>query len=336
LCIIQDDQQDWMKESVAMSDVYGQAGLNIAAAGARESSEGFIVDRDISKAQRQYVRLETGTLYELMIPTLFKQCVTKTPLSERAWAFQERYLAQRTLFFSADQIFWECQTLVACETYPEEEAPEWIFRSQEEDLSRDSTLYEWYRLVYYYSTCRLTYSKDKLFALSGIMRRFQERNPRLFFGLIAGLWLSNIEIDLCWRVEKSGEYSAPLKGSSPQHAPSWSWASSDSRITCLFEEIQQPKLIHLLARVTVLEFDSPNKEPIADAKYAKLQLVCLPRIHCNVLSKIVIASGVEKFDGAFRILLKDKYCGGVEDSHQFIGRLFLDQDGEMPDQIKEA
>jgi len=32
-CIIQDDEQDWKKESVAMSAVYGQADLNIAAVG---------------------------------------------------------------------------------------------------------------------------------------------------------------------------------------------------------------------------------------------------------------------------------------------------------------
>jgi hypothetical protein len=251
-----------------MSDVYGQAGLNIAAAGTRESYEGFIVDRDVSKAQRQHFQLETGTLYELMIPTLFKQYVTKTPISERAWAFQERYLAQRTLFFSADQIFWKCQTLVACEACPEK-VPERILGLEKEDLSRGSTLYEWYSLVHYYSTCQLTYGKDKLFALSGIMRRFQKRNSRQFSEHIAGLWKSSIEVDLCWRAAKPGEDSILLESSSPQHAPSWSWASSDSRIICLFDESRQLKLVNLLAHVTAVEFDMLNLDPITDAKYAK-------------------------------------------------------------------
>jgi len=40
LCIIQDDEEDWKKESVLMSDVYGGSYLNIAAAGANNGTQG--------------------------------------------------------------------------------------------------------------------------------------------------------------------------------------------------------------------------------------------------------------------------------------------------------
>jgi len=46
LCIVQDDKEDWNRESVLMSAVYGQTTLNLAAAGAKDGSIGYFFDRD--------------------------------------------------------------------------------------------------------------------------------------------------------------------------------------------------------------------------------------------------------------------------------------------------
>jgi hypothetical protein len=46
LCIIQDDEIDWLAESAMMSDVYGSAELTIAASGASDGSEVCFLDRN--------------------------------------------------------------------------------------------------------------------------------------------------------------------------------------------------------------------------------------------------------------------------------------------------
>ena len=40
------------------------------------------------------------------------------PVNTRAWVVQERLLAPRTLHFGRDQLFWECRTFEACESFP--------------------------------------------------------------------------------------------------------------------------------------------------------------------------------------------------------------------------
>jgi hypothetical protein len=99
LCIIQDDDVDWRQESALMSEVYGNAIVNIAATNAKDSSVGLFSQRDVSRSARQYVRTNTSKTYELLDSRVYYRCLDKTPLSSRAWVFQERYLAKRTIYF---------------------------------------------------------------------------------------------------------------------------------------------------------------------------------------------------------------------------------------------
>jgi hypothetical protein len=55
LCIIQDDKDDWAKESGLMASVYGGSALNIAATGARNGSEGLLSRRDPNGVRRLLV-----------------------------------------------------------------------------------------------------------------------------------------------------------------------------------------------------------------------------------------------------------------------------------------
>lgn len=47
LCIIQDLKNDWLKEASLMHKIYANAYCNIAATGARDSSYGLFIERDI-------------------------------------------------------------------------------------------------------------------------------------------------------------------------------------------------------------------------------------------------------------------------------------------------
>jgi len=80
--------------------------------------------------------------------------------------------------------------------------------------------------VYHYTSKKLTYGKDKLPALAGVARKYQEV---MGFGegeYIAGLWRKGLEEQLLWRADQEA-------GRPSFRAPSWSWANVDCFVfTC--------------------------------------------------------------------------------------------------------
>ncbi|KAH8812187.1 heterokaryon incompatibility protein-domain-containing protein [Xylogone sp. PMI_703] len=224
LCIIQDDLDDWEKESKLMSSVYGCSSINIAATSATNGNGGCFFERDPNHVWRhQFPVVFEGVerIYQSVDDGIFDACVFSTPLARRAWAIQERILAPRTLFFSSSQLFWECNGLNACEIFPEI-FPATLsygdFYLQKQPLSRAL----WDKIVRLYSSCDLTFPEDKLIAISGLARHIQQREKNTY---LAGLWKSDLEAQLCWK--------SRTRAARPLHnrAPSWSWASVDSTVT---------------------------------------------------------------------------------------------------------
>lgn len=141
LCIIQDDQEDWMVESAKMSDTYYNATLNIAATAMRNSSVGLFHPRKHGQGFRELRRSVKGTTVDKSLEaiemaagetTIFSRVshdrshevlygdmeyfrTPMEPLLNRAWVFQERLLSRRTLHFGASELLFECRTDCFCE-----------------------------------------------------------------------------------------------------------------------------------------------------------------------------------------------------------------------------
>jgi hypothetical protein len=224
LCIVQDDVEDWRREASLMSDVYGNATLNIAATSAEDGSKGLFVERGAGRKKRHYFRTEDRRLWEIYPTCFYEEFIASAPLSSRAWAFQERYLAHRTLHFTADDVFWECRDHIACETFPDGFPMSTIHWSHQFPSREDVT--SWCRTISIYSKADLTYPSDKLIAISGVARDFQERFPDQYLG---GLWAQNLERQLCWAVQQRDRTPEPK--STVLGAPSWSWASTVQPVT---------------------------------------------------------------------------------------------------------
>ncbi|KAI1660233.1 HET-domain-containing protein [Daldinia decipiens] len=77
---------------------------------------------------------------------------------------------------------------------------------------------EWTRIVEYYTSCRLTNESDRLIALSGIAKAFQETTGDTY---LAGLWKDALVPCLAWH---TGGF-AGVQVRRNEYAPSWSWAS---------------------------------------------------------------------------------------------------------------
>jgi len=137
ICIVQDDEDDFRKESENMGRIYQQAILTIAATSARKSSEGLftqhLMDVEISSRQTLDIRLRRGGTSEMFDDIVlqiqgypdhqalrpFDAELSKCEWSKRGWVVQERLLSRRILHYASEQLFWECQEGVFAESCKE-------------------------------------------------------------------------------------------------------------------------------------------------------------------------------------------------------------------------
>ena len=153
----------------------------------------------------------------------------------------ERLLSPRILHFAEKQVFWDCATVSACETF-REGLPQpldtgsndryWRWKLQDSsDLNIflpaivDQSLEQfWRNAIRTYSLCQLTHSSDKLIAIWGIVRfligALRERYA-------VGLWERNLEEQLAWHVVDCQSSTRLVE----LDAPSWSWATVHGEIT---------------------------------------------------------------------------------------------------------
>ncbi|OHF04123.1 heterokaryon incompatibility protein [Colletotrichum orchidophilum] len=189
LCIVQDDAEDWHKESVQMGRIYKDSEITIAASGARDGSEGCFVPRP---PLQPVIRLPYGEAKqgEYMCATLFPDAldttVSETPLGSRAWITQEWMLSPRVIHYTKARMVWACRTLLKCEDGEIETSgdEQRLFESarryrQAKDALLNCTLdledeeklgfyADWCDLVSTYAARNLTYESDKPVAILGL------------------------------------------------------------------------------------------------------------------------------------------------------------------------
>ncbi|KAF2500943.1 HET-domain-containing protein, partial [Lophium mytilinum] len=227
LCILQDSNDDWQIESSKMASIYEHGVLNIFAALAPNADYGCFHDH------RAEVQEE---------PPL--------PLYQRGWAFQERYLSPRALYYRHFEVYWRCRVATHCECgsfsagIDEEQHDKFRFLRLEtdeiphpEDTSADTgwanvirlPFGPWEKVVQAYSRCQLSYISDKLPAVSGLAKRFRQQEFGAYF---AGIWESQLPRGLLWHGDDQPNKRRPdlARGSDSYRAPSWSWASVNGAV----------------------------------------------------------------------------------------------------------
>jgi hypothetical protein len=127
LCIIQDSEDDWRRESAMMGDIYRNASCCIAALSGHDSQAGCFMQRN----PIQYFPCKMGRSsdHDLVVHLnpedgRFNHAEgwfdrKDLPLWTRAWVFQENVLSPRTLNCASNMLFWECHQLRAWESKPD-------------------------------------------------------------------------------------------------------------------------------------------------------------------------------------------------------------------------
>lgn len=102
LCIIQDDDDDWKRESAVMGLLYQNTSLVIAAAGSKDSAGGLFITKRPKPLTTQLPFLVDGNqqgVFNATVSPNDKIIPNEGILRKRAWAFQEWCLARRIVFF---------------------------------------------------------------------------------------------------------------------------------------------------------------------------------------------------------------------------------------------
>ena len=227
LCILQDDQKDWLDQSANMGSIFKNSFLTIAIHSAKNSSEGFLWRRDVPEFLRiQPQRNKSGesSSFCTRIPMLSDSAVMgnliDSQISHRAWVLQELCLSPHILHFVEDRMIWECSHRPIAVGERSTRTPANIMRSAASDRNG-----QWLRMVELYSSCEMTKSSDKLPAIAGIANIWTvlHENPQTD-AYHYGIFESNVCNSLLWSIRDKSLIRRTKR------APTWSWASVDGEI----------------------------------------------------------------------------------------------------------
>jgi hypothetical protein len=236
--VCQDDSKEWSRSSFRISSVYSNAYIVLSATGSSTDYEGLSIFNP-NHSTPAYGTFScttnslTGTVYAFSTSTEvasysgYTELLAHEPLSQRAWALQERWLAPRILHFGTKHMFYECYChFLSSDGYYAKGRSDSLFPSA---MPRHATTnsdddprkqLRWQHLLRAYSRLRVTQPADKLPALSGLARTFSEQlGGRDDY--VAGFWRQNLVESLIWQA------IGTTSPSPVNRAPSWSWASID-------------------------------------------------------------------------------------------------------------
>lgn len=150
------------------------------------------------------------------------------PLSTRGWAYQERLVSCRVLYFTRDQLIFDCFRDIQLEEssyYPCPQPRPRLKQSYWQLLNNNAGIDDWKLIVENYSALRLTKPGDRLPAMAAIAQQLLSRQgPKGGLGnvYLCGLLSGALHLELLWKpdfgvVEHEQDFQCL--------APSWSWAS---------------------------------------------------------------------------------------------------------------
>ncbi|KAG1751107.1 heterokaryon incompatibility protein-domain-containing protein, partial [Suillus lakei] len=233
LCIIQDDSQDKFTQLRAMDLVYGLSYLTIIAAGGTTTARDPLLGcRPRTRTLQQHIEVVQGLHLYVAFPRL-KEAVALSTWNMRCWTYQERALSRRRIYFTGQQVYFECHRDIFCEDIVAESKRHQLshsfLRSSFGGLFPSTDSWASYAGAVEKCTRRnLTAESDIVDALTGVTSALA-----ITFGLgdparalQYGMLLTDLHLALLWQHDTHtprARRSLPDEGSSPW--PSWAWTA---------------------------------------------------------------------------------------------------------------
>ncbi|EYB27138.1 hypothetical protein FG05_04868 [Fusarium graminearum] len=241
LCIIQDDESDMIQVIDKMDSIYRESILTIVAATGSDAHSGIPGVRPGTRSLEQHsLEIRGVQLIDSVDSDQFRfqgpfeepLWISKTPWARRAWTFQEALVSRRSLFFTAEQVYWSCR-----EGLLSEDTTEHFPNNEYSHIPRkrlDSTFspQEYLQIATTFSTRRLTYETDIGRAYLGTQNYLDRKwdGHKFTWGLPHGsfgsflMWERPLQGD---RRIRTGTHPVRQRDESIVKVPfpSWSWMS---------------------------------------------------------------------------------------------------------------
>jgi hypothetical protein len=225
LCIPQ-DSPDRHKNIARMDEIYNGAVCTLVAVDGKDASGalhgvrphtrqittlGLNRDLRIARKRSDLASVCSASLYEL-----------------RAWTFQERVLSRRCLYFTKEQLLFQCQTAIWSEDRYEHfqqsfglgESFHWTHAGPK--LLQASIFETYTQSALQYAKRQMSYATDRLNAFQGMLGALTKRSD---WGFVCGLPIPVFTAALVWVSTTPAPRRIPTDDKN-YRLPSWSWMVS--------------------------------------------------------------------------------------------------------------
>lgn len=311
--IKQDNISDWTEATGYMADVYKNGFVTIAAAWS-QSSAGVLYSElgrefsavPLAKHNMFVWRAILSPFHDQGNPDL--KLLETWPLFTRGWAFQERQISPRVIYFGSNEILWTCKSIQQSHSQGPQESRLTVAHNDFDIGARDYsniTWYyarTWYNTVQVYSKLKFTFEKDRLPALAALAEQASEDRDGDVY--VARLWKKTLLDDLQWRASRLDKSRRRPEGWT---GPSWSRASIAGHVEWSNARESRPEA-PILSEVRVVDLQYQPEVPryTGNVINARLTIFCplltaTPLMNANWRSHYVTAShprqqAFEKFD----------------------------------------
>ncbi|KAG2070664.1 HET-domain-containing protein [Suillus decipiens] len=264
LCIIQDSSQDKFVQIHNMDLIYGLSYFTIIAAGGSTARDPLPGCRPLTRIQ-QHIEVVQG-LHLYAAPSRLKEALTLSAWNTRCWTYQECALSRRRIYFTAQQVYFECQFDVLCEDVIAEskyDSTNFLKASRAEYFPQSLDPFTCYMRAVKQCTGRnLTVESDIVNALTGVTNAlakiFELGDPDRAFRY--GMMLTDLHHALLWQ---HNPHTPRARRSLPDGCslpwPSWSWATWRGAVNHMSEHrylVTHPEdawLVDYFAKPSVVE-----------------------------------------------------------------------------------
>lgn len=251
MCIVQDDPADIKVQVAAMATIYGAARLTIFSAPAvivgRGSADSPLPGLEPG-SRKEIQRIERIQSLSLAVPLrMLIEALAASEWNTRGWTFQEHVLSRRRLFFTSEQLFFECQRDVFSEDIIVESSKDTAMYPGKShgigygalhsirNIKGQHSRYQAYaktfmQMLEEYTRRQLTKAADiynAIFAIITVFSRDIEMTPLdPNTAFLFGMPVSVLEDAMLWQPARN----APARNRRREQGlvtPSWSWAGWD-------------------------------------------------------------------------------------------------------------
>ncbi|KAG1778498.1 heterokaryon incompatibility protein-domain-containing protein [Suillus placidus] len=232
LCIIQDCPRDKITQIQSMDLVYGLSYLTIMAAGGASARDPLPGCRPRSRILKQHIEVVQG-LHLCVGPPRLQEALALSVWNTRCWTYQESALSRRRIYFTEQQVYFECRGDVFCEDIVAESrghqfSHSFLRNSRGEYFPQADPFGSYMWAVKECTRHNLTVESDIINAITGVTNAlaigFRLGDPARVFH--CGMILTDLHRALLWQhnpYTPRARRSFPDRGSLP--LPSWAWAA---------------------------------------------------------------------------------------------------------------